>query len=71
MQTQKSLSELAPAAATHQMIGIRAGRVGHAYLSIWAVVVEGRVFVRSWGLQKGWYNTFLTDSVGAVKIGTH
>jgi hypothetical protein len=68
LENQHSLSEFAALVATHEMVGIKAGRGDHLYLSIWAVVVEGSVFIRSWGLQKGWYNTFLQDPDGKEKI---
>jgi hypothetical protein len=48
---------------------IRAGSEPHRFIGIWAVVVEGRVFVRSWSLKpRSWYRTFLTESVGAIQI---
>jgi hypothetical protein len=41
-------------------LGIKAGaRSDHRFIGIWAVVVDGRVFVRSWTLKPGgWYRTF-------------
>ena len=50
---------------------IRAGsRSAHRFIGIWAVVVNGRVFVRSWTLKPGgWYRTFLDDPLGTIKIG--
>jgi hypothetical protein len=34
------------------------------------VVVEGRVFVRSWSLEpRSWYRTFLDDPIGAIEVG--
>jgi hypothetical protein len=37
---------------------------------VWAVVVEGRVFVRSWSLKpRSWYRTFLKEPRGAVQVG--
>jgi hypothetical protein len=50
------------------MLRIRAG-AEHRFIGIWAVVVEGRVFVRSWSLKpRGWYRTFLEDSGGAIQV---
>jgi hypothetical protein len=42
-------------------LGIKAGaRSDHRFIGIWAVVVDGRVFIRSWTLKPGgWYRTFL------------
>jgi len=39
-------------------------------IGIWAVVVEGRVFVRSWSKKsRSWWRTFLVDPVGRIEIG--
>ena len=52
-------------------VRIRAGRTPHRFIGIWAVVVDGRVFVRSWSLKpRSWYRTFLDDPAGAIQIGT-
>lgn len=58
-------------AAIHKekILGLRAGSKPHRTIGIWAVVVEGRVFVRSWGLKpRSWYRTFLEDSSGSIFI---
>src|SRR5918998_793296 len=53
-----------------QIIGIRAGTKPHRIIGIWAVVVEGRVFVRSWSLKpRSWYRTFLEEPQGAIQVG--
>lgn len=50
-------------------LGIRAGDEPHRFIGIWAVVVEGRVFVRSWSLKPGgWWRTFLTCPRGAIEV---
>lgn len=55
---------------THNLIGIRAGEERTTFLNIWMVVVNRRVFARSWGLaEKSWFNTFLHSRTGAVKCG--
>jgi hypothetical protein len=53
-----------------KMLGIRAGMVSnHRVIGIWAVVVEGRVFVRSWSLSpRSWWRIFLEDSHGNIFI---
>ncbi len=52
-----------------QVIGIRAGTAPHRIIGIWAVVVEGRVFVRSWSLKpRSWYRTFREDPQGVMTI---
>ena len=41
----------------------------HRFIGVWAVVVEGRLFVRSWTLKKnGWFRTFLNEPRGAISI---
>ncbi len=52
-----------------KIIGIKAGVQPHRFIGIWVVVIESRVFVRSWSLkQRGWYRTFLEDPRGVVSI---
>jgi hypothetical protein len=54
-----------------KMVGIRAGtRSDHRFIGIWAVVVDGRVFARSWTQKAdGWYRTLLADPLGTVQVG--
>lgn len=52
-----------------KILGIRAGTKPHRVIGIWAVVVENRVFVRSWSLkQRSWYRTFLEEAVGVIVV---
>ena len=54
-----------------KILGIRAGsRSDHRFIGIWPVVVDGRVFARSWTLKAGgWYRTLLEDAVGVIQVG--
>jgi len=54
-----------------KILGVRAGaRSDHRFIGIWAVVVKGRVFARSYTLRKaGWYRTFLEDPLGTIQVG--
>jgi len=48
---------------------IRAGTGSHRFIGIWVVVVNGRVFVRSWSVKpRGWFRTFLEEPRGTVQI---
>lgn len=48
---------------------IRAGAGRHRFIGIWVVVVEGRVFVRSWSLKpRSWWRTLLIEPVGAIRV---
>src|SRR3979411_3253874 len=52
-----------------KILGIRAGTKPHRIIGIWAVVVEGRVFVRSWSLKpRSWYRTFLEEPCGVIQV---
>jgi len=51
---------------------IRAGTVPHRFIGIWIVVVNERVFVRSWSVKPdGWYCTFLREPRGTIRVGNH
>src|SRR5262245_36762568 len=55
-----------------KMMSLRAGSGPHRFIHIWPVVVESRVFVRSWSLKpRSWYRTFLEESQGAIQIAGH
>jgi hypothetical protein len=48
---------------------IRAGTGPHRFIGIWVVVVNNRVFVRSWSVKpRGWFRTFLEQLRGTVQI---
>jgi hypothetical protein len=53
------------------ILAVRAGaRTNHRFVGIWPVVIEGRVFARSWSLKPGgWYRTFLDDPLGTLQVG--
>ena len=51
-------------AALHagKILGIRAGSGPHRFIGLWVVVVQHRVFVRSWSRTAGgWYRTLLEE----------
>jgi hypothetical protein len=52
------------------ILGVRAGAANdHRTIGIWAVVVDGRVFARSWKQSAGgWYRTFLDDPRGSLEV---
>jgi hypothetical protein len=62
--SKPALDELAKA----KIIGVRAG-TAHRYTGVWVVVVEGRIFVRSWNDKPtGWYRAFLAQPLGSIQL---
>jgi hypothetical protein len=69
MNSKKKFPEVTLARIREKKIlGIRAGTdSAHRIIGIWAVVVEGRVFVRSWSMKpRSWWRTFLVDPQGII-----
>jgi hypothetical protein len=65
-------AEILAAIDDGKILGIRAGTAPHRFIGIWAVVVERRVFVRSWSVkERSWYCAFLKEPVGAIQIAGH
>lgn len=54
-----------------KILGIRAGTGStHRVIGVWMVVVEGRVFVRSWSMKlRSWWRTLLDDPHGSMFLG--
>ena len=53
-----------------KILGIRAGTRRHRVIGIWAVVVGGRVFVRSWTVKpRGWWRALRDEPVGVIQVG--
>jgi hypothetical protein len=54
----------------NNLIGIKAGFDRPTFLDIWMVVVDERIFARSWGIaENSWYSTFLQNPYGQIKCG--
>src|SRR5687767_6324330 len=54
---------------TAKIIGVRAGSE-HRYTGVWVVVVEGRVFARSWNDKPtGWFQAFKREPKGTIQVG--
>jgi hypothetical protein len=53
-----------------QITSLRAGKDREKFTGIWMVVVEDRIFGRSYTLsERSWYTTLLTGETGAIKCG--
>ena len=52
-----------------KILGVRAG-TEHRYTGVWVVVVDGRVFVRSWNDKPpGWFRAFKKEPGGTIQLG--
>ena len=52
-----------------KIIGVRSGSE-HRYTGVWLVVVENRVFARSWNDKPmGWFRAFRKEPEGTVQLG--
>ena len=57
------------AARNAKIIGVRAG-TEHRYTGVWVVVVEDRIFARSWSDKPtGWFQAFKSEPKGAIQVG--
>jgi hypothetical protein len=56
------------AIAKDKILGVRAGEGDHRFIGVWVVVVDGRVFIRSWGLKRrSWYQAFVENPMGRIQ----
>ena len=52
-----------------KIVRIKAG-TRHRFIGIWGVVVDGRLFVRSWSIKRrSWYRVFVRDPSGYIQVG--
>lgn len=52
-----------------KILGVRAG-AEHRFTAVWVVVVEGRVFARSWNDKPtGWFRAFKKQPGGTIQAG--
>lgn len=57
------------AAQDAKIMGVRAG-TEHRYTGIWVVVVDDRIFARSWNDKPtGWFRAFRKQPNGTIQIG--
>src|SRR5512146_2430487 len=67
----ETVTRLVAAAAAAWSIAIRVGE-SHRFIRIWAVVVDGRIYARSWSLSPGgWYRALATEKAGTLQVGRY
>ena len=58
--------------SNHSLIDIKGGLIRPTFLEIWMVVVDKRVFARSWNKsERSWFTEFQKTGVGAIKYGNN
>ncbi len=64
-----STAETVEAARKAKILGVRAG-TEHRYTGVWVVVVDDRIFARSWSDKPtGWFRAFKKQPQGMIQIG--
>jgi len=68
MAARRFSKSVTAAIAKDKILGVRAGSGDHRFIGVWVVVVDGRVFIRSWGLKRaGWYQAFVNEPNGRIQ----
>ena len=68
MAAKRFSKAVTTAIAKDKILGVQAGSGDHRFIGVWVVVVDDRVFIRSWGLKRlGWYQAFVNDPVGRIQ----
>ena len=68
MAVKKFSRPVVASIAKEKILGIRAGSGDHRFIGVWPVVVDGRVFIRSWGVKRtGWFEAFRADPRGIIQ----
>jgi hypothetical protein len=59
------------AADASKILGVRAGgKSDHRFTGVWPIVLDGRLFARSWTVKAGgWYRSFRDDPLGTIQVG--
>lgn len=62
-------ADIVDALSNAKIIGVRAG-TEHRYTGVWVVVVNDRVFARSWSDKPtGWFRAFKKEPKGTIQVG--
>ena len=62
------MNKIVEAAREAKIMGVRAGNE-HRYTGVWVVVVDDRIFARSWNDKPtGWFRAFRKQPSGAIQL---
>lgn len=62
-------ADVIDAAEASKIVRVRAGDA-HRFIGVWVVVVERRIFIRSWSVRTGgWFEAFMEEPRGAMQLG--
>jgi len=65
----KDTDDIVEAARKAKIMGVRAG-TEHRYTGVWVVVVDDRIFARSWSDKPtGWFRAFKKEPTGSIQLG--
>lgn len=69
--TNRFADDILAALQKERVLGMRAGSDStHRVIGIWVVVVEKRLFVRSWSMKpRSWWRTLLKNPYGSIFVG--
>src|SRR5262245_39575084 len=69
VKNEKFDDEMVEALRQAKILGVRSG-TSHRYTGVWVVVVNDRVFVRSWNDKPtGWFQAFKKEPAGTIQFG--
>ena len=68
-KTETFAADVVEALRKAKILGVRSG-TEHRFTGVWVVVVDDRVFVRSWNDEPtGWFQAFRKEPAGTIQVG--
>ena len=69
VKTESFAADVVEALRKAKILGVRSG-TAHRFTGVWVVVVDDRVFVRSWNDKPtGWFQAFKKEPAGTIQVG--
>ena len=71
MAKRPNFDKVVSAARAAKIMGVRAGSE-HRFTAVWVVVVDDRIFARSWSDKStGWFRAFKKEPNGVIQVGDY